>query len=81
MIFFGPNVWYTNPPMIIEMGKPKNHMELMNPSCSAVRPNLSPNWGRTPARIEKVKAVVMRAKQLQLKSALLLIFSLIEIRF
>jgi hypothetical protein len=64
--------------MIIEIGNPRNHIELIKPSCSAVSPNRSPNWGRTPARIENVKAVVIRAKQLPLKSALLLIFSLIE---
>ena len=54
-------------------------MELINPNCSAVRPNESPNCGKMPARMEKVKAVVMRAKQLPLKSAVLLMFSLIKL--
>jgi len=67
--------------MIIEIGNPKNHMELINPSCSAERPNVSPNWGRIPARIEKVKAVVISAKQLPLNKALLLTFSFIMLKF
>lgn len=58
----------------MEIGKPKNHMELMNPSCSAVSPKLSPNCGSIPARMENVKAVVIRAKQLPLNRALLLMF-------
>ena len=53
----------------MEIGNPKNHMELIKPNCSAFKPNCSPNWGRIPARIEKEKAVVMSAKQLALKSA------------
>lgn len=57
----------------MEIGNPKNHMELMNPNCSAFKPKDSPNCGRIPARIEKEKAVVMSARQLALKSALLLI--------
>jgi hypothetical protein len=58
--------------MIMEIGIPKNHIEFMNPNCSAERPNSSPNCGKIPALIEKEKAVVIRAKQLPLKSALLL---------
>ncbi len=77
----GPNVMYTKPPIIIAMGKPKNHIELIKPSCSADKPKLCPNWGRMPARIEKVKAVVMSAKQLPLNKALLLTFSFIQINF
>jgi hypothetical protein len=53
----------------MEIGNPKNHMELIKPSCSALRPKVSPNWGNIPARMAKVNAVVMRAKQLALKSA------------
>ena len=64
MILFGPTVWYTRPSITIEMGKPKNHMELMNPSCSADKLSDSPSWGRIPARMLKEKAVVIRAKQL-----------------
>jgi hypothetical protein len=81
IIFAGPKVWYTKPPIIIEIGNPRNHMELINPSCSADRPKLSPSWGRIPARIEKVKAVVMSAKQLPLNKALLLTFSFIKLGF
>jgi len=44
-------------------------MELIKPSCSALRPKVSPNWGKIPARMAKVNAVVMSAKQLALKSA------------
>jgi hypothetical protein len=55
-------------------------MELINPSCSAERPNASPNWGRIPARIENVKAVVMSAKQLPLNKAFLLMFSFIKFK-
>src|SRR5687767_14243488 len=62
------------PPRIIEIGKPKNHMELINPNCSAERLKLSPKSFRMPARIENVKAVVMRAKQLPLNNADLLMF-------
>ena len=63
------------------MGNPKNHMELINPSCSADKPNSCPSWGRIPARIAKVKAVVIRAKQLPLNSALLFKFSFILVGF
>jgi hypothetical protein len=65
----------------MEMGIPRNHMELIKPNCSAVRPNSSPNWGSMPARIEKENAVVITAKQLPLKSALLLIVSVIGFWF
>ena len=67
--------------MIMEIGNPKNHMELINPSCSADNPKVSPNCGKIPARIEKVKAVVMSARQLPLNNALLLTFSFITISF
>ena len=63
------------------MGNPKNHMALINPSCSAERPNCSPNWGKIPALMENEKAVVIRAKQLPLNKALLLRFSFIEFGF
>jgi hypothetical protein len=65
----------------MDIGKPRNHMELINPNWAAERPKLSPSWGRIPALILKVKAVVISAKQLPLKSALLLIFSFIDIGF
>ena len=67
--------------MIMEMGKPKNHIELINPNWVADSPNSSPSSGKIPARILKVKAVVISAKQLPLKSALLLMFSFIEFGF
>ena len=57
------------------MGNPKKNMELINPNCSAVRLNCSPSWGKIPALMEKVKAVVISAKQLPLNNALLLMFS------
>src|SRR5690606_3721555 len=81
IMFFGPKEWYTNPPMIMEIGKPKNHMELIKPSWAAVKPKVSPSSGKIPARMEKVKAVVIRAKQLPLKRALLLMFSFIKVGF
>jgi hypothetical protein len=64
IILLGPTVWYTRPPIIMAMGKPKNHIELMKPSCSADSPKSLPNWGKIPARILKEKAVVIKAKQL-----------------
>jgi hypothetical protein len=63
--------------MIIEIGNPKKNILLINPSCSAVRLNCAPSWGKIPALIEKVKAVVITAKQLPLNKALLLMFSFI----
>ena len=66
MMFLGPNEWYTRPPIIIEIGNPRNHIWLIYPSCSADRPNLSPSWGKIPARIENVNAVVIKAKQLRI---------------
>ncbi len=53
-------------------------MELIKPSCSAVRPNVSPSWGRIPARIAKVKAVVISARQLALNKALRLMVWVID---
>ena len=64
MILLGPMVWYVNPPIIMAIGNPKNHIELISPNCIAVRSNASPNSGRTPARKLKENAVVMSAKQL-----------------
>ena len=61
----------------MEIGNPKNHMELINPSCSALSPNVSPSCGRIPARMAKVNAVVMSAKQLALNSADRLMLSVI----
>jgi hypothetical protein len=81
MMLAGPKEWYTNPPMIIEMGNPKNHMELIKPSCSPLSPNCSPSCGNIPALMAKVKAVVIRAKQLPLNKALLLMFSFIDVGF
>ena len=52
------------PPKIIEMGNPKNHIELINPNCCAFKLKVSPNSGNIPARILKEKAVVISAKQL-----------------
>jgi hypothetical protein len=48
----------------MEMGKPKNHIELMNPSCWPESWKASPNCGRIPARILNENAVVIKAKQL-----------------
>jgi hypothetical protein len=58
----------------MEMGNPRKNIKLINPNCSAVKPKRSPNCGRIPALMEKVKAVVIRAKQLPLNRALLLMF-------
>ena len=52
------------PPRTIEIGNPKKNMELINPSCWAVRSKVSASCGKTPALILKEKAVVMSAKQL-----------------
>jgi hypothetical protein len=61
------------PPRIMVMGNPKNHIELIYPSCSAVKPNWAPSVGKTPARMENENAVVMRAKQLPKNKVLRLI--------
>ena len=48
----------------MEIGNPKNHIELMNPNCCPLRLKVSANCGKIPARILKEKAVVISAKQL-----------------
>jgi hypothetical protein len=48
----------------MDRGKPRNHIEFINPSCSAERFNCSPNWGKIPALILKERAVVINARQL-----------------
>ncbi len=63
----------------MEIGNPKNHMELINPSCSAVKPKDSPSCGRIPARIENENAVVISARQLALNSAFRLMVCVIKI--
>ena len=49
------------------IGKPKNHIELINPSCSADKLKSVANCGKIPARILNEKAVVISAKQLPRK--------------
>jgi hypothetical protein len=48
----------------MEMGKPRNHMELMVPSCTASKFSSVPSCVRIPALMLKEKAVVINAKQL-----------------
>jgi hypothetical protein len=44
------------------IGKPRNHIWLINPSWVAERPKVVPSSGRIPALILKEKAVVIKAK-------------------
>jgi hypothetical protein len=48
----------------MEIGNPRNHMELMVPNCTVSKFISVPNCVKIPARILNEKAVVISAKQL-----------------
>jgi hypothetical protein len=54
---------HKGPPISIAIGNPRKAMELIQPKSVSLNAKSLPSWVRIPARIEKLIAVTIKARQ------------------